>query len=281
MSETRPRGAGKAKLITSICIFIGVLILSLGVFAANNWLPRTDLLTGKRFGWFGRPLAKNAPSAWNPVPSPTPTPQLSKEYIYAGSRMLAVEDKNAVAAPPADIAVWRGSNGNWMVMGQTGSSSYTMGFGSSSLGDIPLVGDYDGDGKTDLTVYRPGTQSVFYVWPSGPTSWYGYNWGTTGDIPTVGDFDGDGKTDYVIGRPSSGAGTMTWWILYSSTMGYTSVTWGSNTDKLAPADYDGDGKTDLAVYRPGDETFYIYRSSDSVVQYADMNVVGSHVVSSD
>ncbi|HYJ92813.1 MAG TPA: discoidin domain-containing protein, partial [Pyrinomonadaceae bacterium] len=31
------------------------------------------------------------------APSPSPTPQLSKEYIYAGSRLLAVEDANATS----------------------------------------------------------------------------------------------------------------------------------------------------------------------------------------
>src|SRR4029079_7502748 len=55
---------------------------------------------------------RSALSRLNPFfdPTPTPTPQLSKEYIYAASRLLAVEDANANAAPPADLAVWRPSN---------------------------------------------------------------------------------------------------------------------------------------------------------------------------
>ena len=57
-----------------------------------------------------KPNERSALARFNPFiapPSPTPTPQLSKEYIYAGSRLLAVEDANANAAPPADLAVWR------------------------------------------------------------------------------------------------------------------------------------------------------------------------------
>lgn len=56
----------------------------------------------------GAHVSKGA-SSWldtvNPfttAPPPSPTPQLSKEYVYAGSRLLAVEDANANAAPPAD-----------------------------------------------------------------------------------------------------------------------------------------------------------------------------------
>jgi hypothetical protein len=47
------------------------------------------------------------------APPPSPTPQLKVEYIHAGSRLLAVEDANANAAPPADLAVWRPSTGQW------------------------------------------------------------------------------------------------------------------------------------------------------------------------
>jgi hypothetical protein len=96
------------------------------------------------------------PSAANPATAPamvTGTPQLSKEYIYAGGRMLAVEDANASAAAPADIAVWRPSNGAWYVMGPGGTMQAAQGWGTN--GDVPVPGDYDGDGKTDFSVFRP------------------------------------------------------------------------------------------------------------------------------
>ena len=64
---------------------LAVLLVTVGVFAKNGWFPSTNPFTGKRTGWFGQPPAG---SSWNSLgfPLPTPTPQLAKEYIYAGSR---------------------------------------------------------------------------------------------------------------------------------------------------------------------------------------------------
>lgn len=46
-----------------------------------------------------------------PAPLPSPTPQLSKELIYSGQKLVAVQDANANPAPPFDLAVWRPSTG--------------------------------------------------------------------------------------------------------------------------------------------------------------------------
>ena len=119
-----------------------VLLLTVGVFAKQSWFPTTDAFTGKKIGWFGKQLPANASSSWNPfaAPLPTPTPQLSKEYIYAGSRLRGVEDANANAAPPADLAVRRPSDGGWWVMGGQGSQQVMQNWGAS--GDDPVEGDY-------------------------------------------------------------------------------------------------------------------------------------------
>lgn len=231
---------------------IGVVSFGVfGVMARNGWFPSTDPLTGQKTGWFGAKLAKNASSSWNPFAgaSPTPTPQLSKEYIYAGSRLLAVEDAGANAAPPADLAVWRQSSGTWYVLGGPNSSPVTQTWGQA--GDIPVQGDYDGDGKTDFSVWRPST-GVWYVIRSSDFNFTTQTWGVTGDTPVPGDFDGDGKTDKVIFRPSN----YTWYIIKSSDNTLISYQYGASTDIPYMADYDGDGRADPSLFRPSNNTFY-------------------------
>ena len=210
------------------------------------------------------------------APSPTPTPQLSKEYIYAGSRLLAVEDANANAASPADLAFWRPLNGTWYVMGAGGTLQTSLTWGTN--GDKPVPGDFDGDGKTDFAVYRSTTGAWFIVKSSSQTGeWYAASFGQSGDIPAQADYDGDGKTDLAVFRPSAGM----WYIQRSSDAGVTFQAFGLSTDKPAPADYDGDGRADIGVWRNADTTFYSLNSSNNALGTAAIGQSGSEPVSAD
>ena len=147
----------------SLGIFVCSLLLlvAIGAMARNNWFPRTDNLTGDKYGWFGAKksvppaVAGGSTQSGNPAIPPTPTPQLSKEIIYAGSRMLAVVDANANETPPGDLAVWRPSSGTWYVFNLSTSNWTQYRWGNST--DTPVQGDFDGDGKTDFAIYRPVT----------------------------------------------------------------------------------------------------------------------------
>ena len=124
------------------------------------------------------------------------------------------------------------------------------------------AGDIDGDGRSEIAVYRPSAGSWYYLRSSANfTGGSGYAWGTSTDQPIVGDFDGDGKNDLVAHRAATGH----WFVLRSSSNFTTSITyqWGTNGDKPVAADYDGDGKTDLAVYRPSNGTWYVLTSSSN------------------
>jgi hypothetical protein len=121
--------------------------------------------------------------------------------------------------------------------------------------------DFDGDGKTDLSVFRPtATDNLpdFLVRNSTNSATQGVAWGTTNDVAVNADYDGDGKTDYAVFRPS----TNTWFILQSSNFTVVTQTFGLSGDNLTPADYDGDGKADIAVFRPSNGTWYAIRSTN-------------------
>ena len=104
--------------------------------------------------------------------------------------------------------------------------------------------DYDGDGKSDLTTFRPSSGTSYVLKSSGgfSTDQIWIPGAISTDLPAPGDYDGDGKADAAYVRPSTGQ----WQIVKSST-NYTTtitVTCGVSGDLAVPGDYDGDGKTD-------------------------------------
>jgi hypothetical protein len=124
---------------------------------------------------------------------------------------------------------------------------------------VALSGDFDGDRKTDITVYRPSTGRWYVLQSaSGFSSWSEYSWGVSTDQPVPGDYDGDGKADLAVYRPSTG----TWFMRLSSTNFATTATFAFGTagDIPVPGDYDGDGKTDIAVYRPSTGYWFVLKS---------------------
>ncbi|HLM01889.1 MAG TPA: FG-GAP-like repeat-containing protein [Pyrinomonadaceae bacterium] len=133
--------------------------------------------------------------------------------------------------------------------------------------------DFDGDGKTDLSVFRPtdnGGEADFYVQQSASDSFTGAAWGSVGDAAANADYDGDGKTDYAVFRPSAN----TWFILQSGNGTFRTQNFGLAGDRLAPADYDGDGKSDVAVFRPSDGTWYISQSTNGQLRAAQFGTGG-------
>lgn len=268
---------GKLKQRWWLVAVIGVL--SLGVLGSTLKYLDEDAKAQLAKRQAATPLNPHRESLLNSVnpflsaPLPTPTPQLAKEYIYAGSRLLAVEDANANAAPPADLAVWRPGNGTWFVMGSSGVLQIAQGWGSN--GDDPVPGDYDGDGKTDFSVFRPST-STWWIMKSSDNTFYSLAFGAAGDKVAPADYDGDGRTDAAVYRPSNG-----FWYIQRSTFGFASQQFGLSTDVPAAADYDGDGKADIAIWRSSDTNFYAYNSSNNQFNTVDFTASGTEVVSAD
>ena len=152
------------------------------------------------------------------------------------------------------MAVFRPSNGTWYIKGSTsGYREAQWGL----PGDIPVPGDYDGDGKIDTVVFRP-SNSTWYLSPtSAPVSSVAF--GLPGDIPIASDFDGDGKMDIAVFRPSN-----CMWYIQGTRLGNLQYSWGAAGDIPIPGDYDGDGRADTAVFRPSNSAWYISNSTSGV-----------------
>ena len=183
-------------------------------------------------------------------------------FNSAGISAYTVEEcarARSVVQQISRIGIFRPSTGEWYLDNGNGAwdgcaMDACFVFGMS--GDVPVLRDYDGDGKADIAVYREG---IWYILRSSDGGVIAIGWGGLAqDIPVPRDYDGDGKTDIAVYRDGN------WYIIRSSDGGVTTIGWGGLTQDIpVPADYDGDGKTDIAVYRDGN--WYIIRSSDGGV----------------
>ncbi len=136
--------------------------------------------------------------------------------------------------------------------------------------------DFDGDGKTDIGIFRPSDGSWWYV-RSIDNAFRVFNFGTSTDILTPGDFTGDGKADIAIFRPSSGF----WYVQRSEDNSFFSFPFGTNGDIPVPADYDADGKADAAVFRPSNSTWYILNSGNGTTSIVGFGSNGDKPVVAD
>ena len=90
-------------------------------------------------------------------------------------------------------------------------SAFSVTFGGNT--DVPVPGDYDGDGKLDLGVYTSATSTFTVRYQSSRyTTGFSRQWGISGDIPVPADYDGDGRLDIAVFRAENG----TYYVLQGS-----------------------------------------------------------------
>jgi hypothetical protein len=126
-------------------------------------------------------------------------------------------------------------------------------FDDAMVNSRPSIVDFDGDGKTDISIWRPGN-GVWYAISSKDRSMLSQQWGALGDVPAAADYDADRKADIAVYRASAGA----WYVMPSGGGAPYNLGWGGDASDIPiPGDYDGDRKADIAVYRASAGAWYI------------------------
>jgi hypothetical protein len=135
--------------------------------------------------------------------------------------------------------------------------------------------DFDGDGKTEISIFRPSAGQWWYLRSSDGNN-RAYQFGNSADRLVPADFTGDGKADIAVWRPTTGE----WYILRSEDSSFFSFPFGTSGDFPLARDFDGDGKADASVFRPSNSTWFIQKSTGgTTIQQFGLN--GDLPVSSD
>jgi glucose/arabinose dehydrogenase len=151
--------------------------------------------------------------------------------------------------PAASVFYLRNSN-------TAGFPDVSAPFGAA--GDIPIAGDWDGDGTVTVGVYRPSI-STFYLRNSNsvgaPDITVPFGDGPNGDVPIAGDWNGNGTWTIGVYRPS----TSTFYLRNSNSPGLPdlSVSYGAPGDVPIVGDWDANGSVTIGVFRPSNNSFFL------------------------
>ena len=87
--------------------------------------------------------------------------------------------------------------------GGLGAADYSFYFGNS--GDVPFVGDFDGNRIDTVGLYRQSSGFVYFRNSlSTGIADFNFFYGNPGDVILAGDWDGDGDDTVAVYRPSDG-----------------------------------------------------------------------------
>jgi hypothetical protein len=212
--------------------------------------------------------------AWSFPPSSITTLNNGHGYSvqteWSNARGTCVNSFTAPAHWPDTGAVYRPATGAFYLRltNTTGYADLTLPFGAP--GDLPLVGDWTGQGYRSIGVFRAGS---FYLRNSntlGPADLV-FPFGSAGDLPVVGDWTGQGRD--TIGVYRNG----TWYLRNENRVGSPDIMarFGTTGDLPVVGDWTGQGRDTIGVYRPATGMFYLSTSNttpaaDIVVRFGPL-----------
>jgi hypothetical protein len=152
-----------------------------------------------------------------------------------------------------------------------GNADHTFNYGDTC--DIPITGDWDGNGTDTPGIFRPygATGTEWHLRnsnsPGGPYTVFTF--GTPTDYPVVGDWNGVGITNVGIFRPSGTTGPGEWHLKNFNGQGGTMIPvfkFGEATDRPIVGDWDGSGgggagSDTIGVFRPSTAGWHLRNSN--------------------
>jgi hypothetical protein len=146
--------------------------------------------------------------------------------------------------PQSGPGMRRGTTFDLRTTPSTGEPTVSFGFGAP--GDVPIVGDWNGDRRTDPGVRRDGSAWYLRTTPTGGPATVAFAFGAAGDVAVAGDWNRDGRTDPGVVR-----GARSWYLRTSPTSGppTSSFSFGAPGDVPIVGDWNGDGRSDPGVVR--------------------------------
>lgn len=203
----------------------------------------------------------NAPWITFPVP-PTGAGSGSIQYAVASnpggarSGTIAIAGQsftiNQAARGGATVGAFRPTNGFVYLRNANSTGFADNEFFYGIAEDIPVVGDWNGDGIDSVGIYRGG---VFYLRNSNSTGFadFQFAFGAAGDVPIAGDWDGDGVDTVGLVRGNQV------FLKNSNAGGVPDVAfvYGSPGDVPIAGDWNGDGVDTIGAYRPTNGFVYL------------------------
>jgi len=157
--------------------------------------------------------------------------------------------------------VYRPQVGTWFLRNSLaeGPADVVLTFGGQP-GDLPVVGNWNGDQRSDLGIFRDGVFHLGIVQKLVGTTIVqaqaAIQFGQPGDLPVAGDWDGDGRDDIGVFRITPSGGEFLLRVPRTFSFGTIFLTFpvefGLAGDLPVAGDWDGNGVDTIGVFRPGD-----------------------------
>jgi hypothetical protein len=160
------------------------------------------------------------------------------------------------------VGIFRTSDRQWYLRNSNsaGNADIVIPYGDPAI-DVPIVGDWNGDGVDTVGIFRAGTFYLRNTNTGGNADIvvaFGDPSGT--DVPVAGDWNGDGTDTIGVYRPSIG----TWFLRNSNTAGTPdlSFAYGLVAETPVVGDWNNDGTDTVGIFRASDRQWYLRNSNN-------------------